>query len=321
MLAAAAAAEVGDEQIRTDPTVLTLQGRMADLLGHEAALLMPTATMANQVALRALGRPGALLVAAERSHVLVSEHGGPAIHAGLITVGVAAPDGRVTPEQIWSTDGFGPGCVLVLENTFRSSAGGVVPVDAFAAAVDAAHAAGAAVHLDGARLFNAAIAASTVPAAWATLADSVTVCFSKGLGCPMGAVLAGSAEFVERAWEGKRLFGGALRQAGVVAAWMLHAIDHHVGRLADDHHRARRLAEGLIGSAVPVDLAAVETNMVPIDCRAFGIAGEEAIARVRAEGVVLGKLRPGFLRATTHLDVTDEDVRSAIPRIARAWAA
>src|SRR5699024_2133902 len=152
------------------------------------ALLMPTATMANQVALRALSRPGALLVGAERSHVLVSEHGGPAIHAGLITVGVDAPDGRVTPEHIESTDGFGPGCVLVLENTFRSSGGGVLPVSAYAAAADAAHAAGAAVHLDGARLFNAAVAASTVPAAWASVADSVTVCFSKGLGCPMGAV-------------------------------------------------------------------------------------------------------------------------------------
>lgn len=321
MLAAMAEAELGDEQIRTDPTVLRLEDRMADLLGHEAAVMMPTATMANQVALRASGRSGAIMLAADRSHVLVSEHGGPAIHAGLVTVGVHAPDGQVAPTHIRSLDGFGAGSVLVLENTYRSSGGGVLPVAAVTAATAAAHAAGAAVHLDGARLFNAAVAASTPPAVWASLADSVTVCFSKGLGCPMGAVLAGSADFVERAWEGKRLFGGALRQAGVVAAAMLYALDHHVDRLADDHARARELGEALARHGIPIELAAIETNMVPIDCGALGIADEKAIACVRSEGVILGKLRPGFLRATTHIDITDEDVRSAIPLIARALAA
>ena len=147
----------------------------------------------------------------------------------------------------------------MLENTHRSSGGRVWPLDEFRAAVDAARERGAAVHLDGARLFNAAVAAGEPVAAWSSLADTVTLCFSKGLGCPFGAVLAGSAELIERAWEGKFLFGGALRQSGIAAAAMLYALDHHVERLADDHARAKRLAEG-----IGLDPATVETNFVQI---------------------------------------------------------
>src|SRR5256714_9283326 len=167
---------------------------MGGLLGHEAVLFFPTATMANQAALRVLSRPGCKLVAEERTHVLIYEWGGPAIHSGLVMQGLAADAGRPTPEQIEELDEFGPGSVLVLENTHRSSGGRIWPLDEFGAAVEAARSCGAAVHLDGARLFNAAVGAGVEPSAWGSLADTVTICFSKGLGCPFGATLAGSAE-------------------------------------------------------------------------------------------------------------------------------
>jgi threonine aldolase len=304
MLAAMAAAEVGDEQEREDPTTNELQRRVAELLGHEAALFLPTATMANEVALRVLSRPGCKVVAEERTHVLVYEWGGPAILSGLVMQGLVAAAGRPSPVQISELDDFAAGSVLVLENTHRSSGGRVWPFDAYRETVAAARERGAAVHLDGARLFNASVAAGLPPSAWASLADTVTVCFSKGLGCPFGAVLAGSAEAIERAWEGKFLLGGALRQSGVAAAAMLYALDNHVERLADDHARAKRLAEG-----IGIDPATVETNFVAIPDD-VGLT-----ERLLERDVGVGGLRPGWLRAVTHLDVEDDEIDDAIARM------
>ncbi len=318
MLAAMTAAELGDEQFREDPTVNELQRRAAELLGHEAALFLPTATMANQVALRAQTRPGGLLLAEERTHTLIYEWGGPAVHSGLVMHGIPGLAGRISPEQVHAAEDLDAGGIVVLENTHRSSGGRVWPVDELRATAAAARERGAAVHLDGARLFNAAVAAGSPPSEWGRLADSVTICFSKGLGCPLGAVLAGSAELIERAWEGKFLFGGAMRQAGIVAAAALYALDHHVERLADDHARARRLAEGLAESGVPVDLAAVETNFVGIELAPLGLDEETVLARLRELGMLLGHLRPGVLRAAVHLDVSDADVERAIEAIPRA---
>jgi threonine aldolase len=309
MLAAMASAPVGDEQYLEDPTTNELQRRMAELLGHEEALFLPTATMANQAALRAQTTPGSVLLAEERTHILVYEWGGPAIHSGLIMRGVPAFAGRVTPDDVDAVldPDLGPGGVVVLENTHRSSGGRVWPLDEYAATVDAARARGAAVHLDGARLFNAAVAVGRQPADWSRLADSVTICFSKGLGCPTGAILAGSATLIERAWESKYLFGGALRQSGVLAAACLYALDNNVDRLADDHARARRLAEG-----IGIDPADVETNFVAIPD-----PDGDGIARAAAAGVALGQLRPGWLRAVTHLDVTDDDIDEAVDALVR----
>jgi threonine aldolase len=298
MLAAMAAAEVGDEQYLEDPTVNALQERMAELLGHEASLFLPTATMANQVALRTQTTPGATLLAEERTHVMVYETGGPAIHSGLVMHGVASLRGRVTPAHIRAAHELGEGGIVVLENTHRSSGGSVWPLDEFRASVDAARERGAKVHLDGARLFNAAVAAGLSPRAWAEHADSVTICFSKGLGCPLGAVVAGSSAFIERAWESKYLFGGAMRQAGILAAAAAYALDHHVERLAEDHDRARRLAAA-IGADEP------ETNFVVIPDPGDGIE------RLRERGVLVSNMRPGVLRAITYLGVTDDDVERA----------
>ena len=309
MLAAMATAEVGDEQEREDPTTNELQRRTAELLGHEAALFFPTATMANQAALRVLSRPGCKVVAEERTHVLIYEWGGPAIHSGLVMQGVVAEAGRPTPEQLDELDEFGPGSVLVLENTHRGSGGRIWPLDEFGEAVEAARSRGVAVHLDGARLFNASVGAGVEPAAWGQLADTVTICFSKGLGCPFGAILAGSAETIERAWEGKFLFGGALRQSGIAAAAMLYALDHHVERLADDHARARRLAEG-----IGIDPVTVETNFVPIPDE------RDLRERLLERDVAVDGLRPGWLRAVTHLDIDDEAIEQAIERMQEVLA-
>jgi len=289
MLAAMAAADVGDEQYREDPTTNALQGRMAELLGHEAALFVPTATMANQIALRAQTTPGSTLVAEERTHTIVFEMGGPAIHSGLMVRALRGEAGRLTPEQIEEEPDLGRGGIVVLENTHRSSGGRIWPLDEFRAAVDAAHEKGAILHLDGARLFNASVGAGLPPSTWASLADSVTICFSKGLACPTGAILAGSADMIERAWESKFLFGGALRQSGVLAAAALYALDHHVDRLAEDHARAQRLD------------AEAETNFATIENRP-GLKDE-----LRERGLLVGDLRPGWLRAVTYLGITDDD--------------
>jgi threonine aldolase len=254
-----------------------------------------------------------MVLAEERTHVLVYEWGGPAIHSGLVMKGVKGEAGRVTPEHIAAEDPYelGPGGIVVLENTHRSSGGRIWPLDEFRATVDAAHERGVAVHLDGARLFNASVGAGIAPAEWSRLADSVTICFSKGLGCPLGAVVAGSAAFIERAWETKYLLGGAMRQAGVIAAAALYALDHNVERLAEDHERARRLAAG-----IGADVSVVETNFVAIDD-----PEGDGEARLAAHGVLVSDLRPGVLRAMTHLDVTDDDMDQAIELIPAALGA
>jgi threonine aldolase len=298
---------VGDEQYLEDPTVNELQRRAAELLGHEAALFLPTATMANEIALRAQTTPGSTLLAEEHTHVLVHEAGGPAIHSGLVMRGIVAPAGRVGAASIRAEPGLGAGGVVVLENTHRSSGGRIWPLDEFRASVDAAHERGAKLHLDGARLFNASVGAGVAPAEWARHADSVTICFSKGLGCPLGALVAGSAALVTRAWEGKYLFGGAMRQAGVIASAALYALDNHVDRLAEDHVRARRLAEG-----IGIDPSAVETNFVEVADPGQGVE------RLRDNGVLVSELRPGVLRAMTYLGITDDDVDRAVELIPQA---
>jgi threonine aldolase len=322
MLAAMAAAEVGDEQDREDPTVNELQRRTAELLGHEAALFLPTATMANQIALRVLTRPGGQLIAEERTHVLVYEAGGPAVHSGLITRGLPGVAGRITPEQVRAVvetaDWLQPASIVVLEQTHRSAGGRVWPLDDLGAVAVAGRELGLKVHLDGARLLNASVAVGIPPAEYGRLADTVTLCFSKGLGCPLGAMLAGSEQTIEQAWRLKFLFGGALRQAGVVAAAMLYALDHNVERLAEDHARARRLAEGLAAAGLAVDAEATETNFVGIDVGAMGLGAAEAKARIAEHGVRVGLLRPGVLRVATHLGVSDDDVARTVELIPRA---
>jgi len=328
MREAMANAEVGDEQRREDPTVLALEERAARFLGQEEAVFLPTATMANQVSLAILGRRGTELIVEETAHIMVAELGGAAMHSGLQTRGLPGRRGRLSPDQVRAaaraSDGFHipSASIVALENTHNSAGGTVWPLDELDAVVAAARELGLAVHLDGARLANASVALGVPAAEIGRRFDTVTLCFSKGLGCPLGAVVAGSAELMARARVEKHRFGGAMRQAGIVAAAGLYALEHNVERLADDHARARRLAEGWEAAGVPVDLELVETNFVQVDAAALGLSGAEAVARLAAAGVGLSAtVKPGVLRAVTHLDVGDEDVERALELVPRALGA
>ena len=325
MREAMARADVGDEQLREDPTVNELQRRAAELLGQEEALFLPTATMANQIALNILGRGGGLLIAEERTHVLIFEAGGPAIHSGLMTRGLPAVAGRLTSEQLrevaGNADSTQPGSVVVLEQTHRSAGGRVWPLDELEEVIETARELDLRVHLDGARLLNASVASGVPASEYGRLGDTVQICFSKCLGCPLGAVLAGSQELIAEAWPRKFLFGGAMRQAGIVAAAALYALDHNVERLAEDHARARRLAEGLAAAGLPVDVDAVEPNFVGLELEPLGLTAAEAKQLLKGEGILVSDLRPGVLRIATYLGVTDKDVDAAIERMPAALAA
>ena len=325
MRQAIANAVVGDEQKREDPTVLELESRAAELLGQEASVYLPTATMANQIAIRILTEPGDVVIAEEHSHLFIAEQGGPAAHSGLFTRPLPGYAGRLAPEQIRSamTDprsGHEPVTKLVsLENTHNSSGGRVWPLDELTAVVETARELELHVHLDGARVVNAAVALGVPAAEIGGRFDTVTLCLSKGLGCPLGAVVAGSEELMLKARRAKHLFGGAMRQAGIVAAAGVYALDHNLDRLAEDHARARRLAEGLAAAGIAIDLDAVETNFVQLDVEPYGLTKWDALARLKEHGVGLSAtVHPTKLRAVTHLDVTDDDIERAIDLIPRA---
>jgi threonine aldolase len=328
MRAAIAAAVVGDEQMREDPTVNELQERVAELLGQERALFLPTATMANQIALKLHGRPGDVLVAEQHSHILIYEFGGPAVHAGLLSVGLPGEAGRITATQVRAATSTATdvvdqrAAVLVLENTHNLAGGRVWPLDELDAVVAAARAGGLAVHLDGARLLNAAVALGVPAATIGSRVDTVTLCLSKGLGCPLGAILAGPADLLEAAWRQKFLFGGAMRQTGVIAAAGLYALDHHVERLSIDHERARRLAEGWHAEGIPVELDRVETNFVQIDTSRLELSRGEVLAALREAGIALSPTYGDtHLRAVTHLDLDDADIDRALEVVPAALAA
>jgi threonine aldolase len=325
MRAAIAAAEVGDEQKREDPTVIALEERSAELLGQEEAVFVPTATMANQIALKVLTQPGEEVLAEALAHVFRYELGGPAVHSGLAMKSLHTEHGVFTAEQVREAVNppgdlhTAPTSVVCVENTHNGGGGRVWPLAALREVVAEARRHELHVHLDGARLMNAAVASRTPAADYGREFDTVTLCLSKGLGCPLGAVIAGSRERMAKARRYKHLFGGAMRQAGIVAAAGLYALDNHVDRLAEDHANARRLGEGLAEAGLPVDLEQVETNFVLLDVTRLGLTGDEAIARLRGDGVLLSfAARTDVLRAVTHLDVTGEQIEEAIARIPRA---
>jgi threonine aldolase len=320
-----AEAVVGDEQKREDPTVIALEERTAELLGHEEAVFVPTATMANQIALRTLTEPGDEVIAERAAHIFRYELGGPAVHSGLVMKSLDAADGRFSAAQLREAVNpsadlhMAPTRVVCVENTHNGGGGRVWPIGQIREITAEARRNGLAAHLDGARLLNAVVASGTTAAEYGREFDTVSLCLSKGLGCPLGALIAGSRERMAKARRLKHLFGGAMRQAGIVAAAGLYALDHQVERLADDHANARRLAEGLAEAGLPVDLEQVETNFVLLDVGALGLAADDAVARLRAAGLLLSfAAKRDVLRAVTHLDVSAEDVDRAIDGIPRA---
>jgi threonine aldolase len=327
MREAMASAEVGDEQEREDPTVLELERRTAELLGQEEAAYLPTALMGNQIALAILGRPGTELIVEQGAHIMVAELGGAAYHSGLQTRGLPGHHGRLSAEQVrataWSDGEFWtPGAsVLALEDTHNTAGGTVWPLDELRAVAATGRELGLGLHLDGARIMNAAVASGVPASELGGLFDTVTICLSKGLGCPLGALIAGSAELMHRARVEKHRFGGAMRQAGIVAAAGIYALDHNVDRLAEDHARARRLGEAWAAAGLPVDLELVQSNFVQVEVAALGLGEEEAVALIRDQGVLLSRTRPGVLRAVTHLDLDDDDIEHALGAVPRALGA
>jgi threonine aldolase len=319
-----ARAEVGDDVYGEDPTVLRLQARAAELLGKEAALFVPTGTMANQIAMLCHCERGDEVLAGEGSHCLLYESGAASAWAGVnfCVIGQGGLfDAEAVRAAIKPGDYHYPRTRLVaLENTHNRAGGRVFPQAHVEAVAQAAHERGLAVHLDGARIWNAAVASGRSPALLAAPADSVSACFSKGLGAPVGSVIAGTRAWVARAHRFRKMLGGGMRQVGVLAAAALYALEHHRARIADDHAHARQLVQGLAAlPGVVCDLAHVETNIVNFDLP--GLDAARFASAAAAAGVRLNAIGPHRLRAVTHLDVSGQDIAVAITRLAGALSA
>jgi threonine aldolase len=311
---AMATAEVGDDVFGDDPTVNALQEYAAELLGKEAGLFVPTGSMGNQVSLGALARPGDEVICEAGAHFLHYEGGSLAAHLGLVARPILGTNGVITADQVAPL--VRPGnmhnprtAVVAMENTHNGGGGRVFPIEEARAVSKVAHENGAAVHLDGARIFNAQ-AATEVPAAeWAACAETLTFCFSKGLGAPIGSMVVSSTAVIDEARIIRKRLGGGMRQVGVIAAAARVALETGVDRLVEDHANARRLAEGLADlHPDAVDIASVETNMVYLNLKPFAKRGPEVADALLAEDVLTLGLGAGVMRLVTHRDVSTEDI-------------
>jgi len=310
MRAAMAAAAVGDDQYGEDPTTNRLQQVVAELLGKEAALWLPSGTMANQVALRVLTRPGDDVIVSRECHAVWHETGGSAANSGVQFTEVGSR-GTFTVEDFAAAVKprghaiYPPTTFLEIENTHNRSGGIVFPQPQVVALCAAARARGVATFLDGARLWNAAVVSGLALAELAAPFDLVAVALSKGLGAPGGSLLAGSRELIERATRYRRMFGGAMRQTGLYAAAGLHAIEHHRARLSEDHANARRIAQVLADNPrVDIDLATVQTNIIVFRLREGAPDAATVVGEATERGVLLFPFGPRMLRAVTHLNVS-----------------
>jgi threonine aldolase len=309
-------AEVGDEQRLADPTTNLLQERVAQLLGHEAGLYLPTGTMCNEIAFALHIRPGGdELILEQNAHPLVFEAGGPAAISGATFNTIQGDGGIFGAEQLEAAirppnDRYAPRSRLVsVEQTTNLGGGRVWPLDTVRAVLDVARAHDMRAHMDGARLMNAVVASGVSAADFAGGFDTAWVDFTKGLGAPIGAVLVGSRELIEEAWRYKQMWGGAMRQSGIVAAACLYALDNHIERLAEDHENARILADGLAQiPGVTIDPSRVETNIVIFQLEDAVKTSEE----LRDAGVQLTRVDERWMRAVTHLDVDRAGIERAL---------
>lgn len=323
-------APVGDDVFGDDPTVIALERRVATLLGKEAALYVPSGTMANQLAVRVHCRPGDEAIVHRGCHILNHEGGAAAALSGVTLRTLDSADGSLEPEavqaalQLDDDPHHSPTALVALENTHNACGGVVVPQANAIALAALLRPLGVKLHLDGARLANAAMASGLSLAELAQPYDSATLCLSKGLGAPMGSLVSGSAEFIAQVRRWRKRFGGGMRQVGIVAAAGLYALDHHVERLADDHRRARCLAEAIAAHPhLSIDLAKVQTNLVYFDVARGNSSGAELalrrvtlVAQLRELGVlIMGG--PSRLRAVTHLDIDDAAIDRTIEAFAR----
>jgi threonine aldolase len=310
-------APLGDDVFGDDPTVNKLQAETARLLGKEAGLFVPTGTMGNQIALKTLTRPGDEVILDYESHIFRYEVAGAAVMSGLQFHTLAGPGAIMTVEQVKNAirppDIHQPQTrVVCLENTHNRGGGVAYPLDEIKKISALCKRRKIKMHLDGARLWNASIASGVPLKTYAKHFDSVMVCFSKGMGCPAGSVLVGSAEFIENARRNRKMMGGGMRQAGILAGACRYALKHNIGRMAEDHKRAKTLAQTISQiSKIRIDLASVQTNIVVFDIKQTGMMSEQAMERLARQGLWLVSFGPTRLRAVTHLDVNDGDVRRA----------
>ncbi len=316
-------APMGDEQAGMDPTVHELCDRMAALMGKEAAVFMPSGTMCNVAATLTHCRPGEEILAHETAHILTSEGGAHAALGGVQILALRGARGMFSPDELRAhlrgiSRHSPPQRMVEVEQTANIGGGAVWPKPVLDEIAGIAKENGLVTHMDGARLMNACVAAGIAPARMTAGWDSVWLDFTKGLGAPLGAVLCGSAEFIDAAWRWKQRLGGSMRQAGICAAACLFSLDHHVERLADDHANAKALARGL--RQIPgVVVEEPDTNLVFFDPSGAGVTGAELVRRARMEGVLLSVLG-GRVRACTHLDVTAAMVEDALGMLRAAVA-
>ncbi len=317
-------APLGDDMLRADPTVNRLEELAAEKVGKEAALFVPSGTMGNLIALMVHAKPGDEVLLDAESHIYYYEAGSVASVAGLMPRVVGSRRGRLDPDQVAAAvrkrdQHFPVPRVLCLENTHNRSGGCIVPVELQNRLAAVAHERGLAVHLDGARIFDAAVATGLPAAAFTEHVDSVMFCLSKGLSCPAGSVIAGTAAFIEQARLVRKRLGGAMRQAGILAACGVVALETMIERLAEDHTRARRLAEQI--STIPglsVDLESVQTNMVYVDHTGTGLDTDEVLTRLATAGVLASDRAPTHIRLVANRHHGDAEITEAVERIRRA---
>ena len=311
-------AEVGDEQADLDPTVTRLCERVADLLGKEKAVYLPSGTMCNEIAYRVHCRPGDEIILDRTAHGIIAEAGGPAALALAMLYPLDGEHGQFSAAQvkgaIRSGSRYEPRSRLIsIEQTSNWGGGSVWPLAAIREIGEVAGSHGLAMHMDGARLMNAVVASGVAAREFAEPFDSLWLDFSKGLGAPVGAVLAGSAEFIHEAWRLKQQMGGAMRQAGIIAAACLYALDHHIDRLAEDHANAKRLAEGLADlPGVVLNPDRIDTNIVFFDLDQSGPSAPSVAARLLEHGVRIGAMGERRMRAVTHLDIDSDGIDQAL---------
>jgi threonine aldolase len=310
-------ADVGDEQKHEDPTVNLLQEMVAELLGKEAAVFLPSGTMCNEIALRVHCRPGEEMLAHRTAHPIHFESGGPAALAGVNVCPLDGARGQYDAVSLEAAirpnSRHLPRSRLVwVEQTSNLGGGSIWPLERVHAVTELARRHRLATHLDGARLMNAVVASGVAAREWAAPFDSAWIDFTKGLGAPVGAALAGSREFIDEAWRLKQQMGGAMRQAGIIAAGGVWALRHHVKRLAEDHANARQLADGLaVLPGVALDPKSIETNIVFFELTGR-LDAASAVERLQARGVRMGALGPRTVRAVTHLDVSAAHIERAL---------
>jgi threonine aldolase len=328
MRKAMADAEVGDEQKLEDPTVNRLRERICELLGKEDAVFLPSGTMANQIAIRVHCRPGDEVITDRTAHIITSEGGGPAANASVMIRPLDGPKGVFTGEQVKAalrdpnSRYVARQRLVSIENTSNGGFGTVWPLATMQGVTKVARDAGLSLHMDGARLANACVKSGTKASDYAACVDSLWLDYTKGLGAPVGATLAGSKDFIKESWRHKQMMGGSMRQSGVIAAAALYALEHNWDRLAEDHDNARYLSDGIANiKGLEIEVPRMETNLVFFEVTKPGWTAAKLVDACKERGVGIGANTGTRIRAVTHLDVNRADIDTALKVISDALAA